>query len=78
MAKLKEKVQSLVDAKKFDEAITLLGNVDNPHATHWIHRIEAMRTAHFRQAQWRSGWFMVAAFFACFLSCLLLTWFNGG
>ena len=76
MMKLKEKVQSLIDSHQYDEAITLLGNVDSPHATDWVRRIEAMRTAHFRKAQWQSGWFMAAAFFTCAASLVICSLLN--
>lgn len=70
--KLSDRVKSLVDAKKYDDAIELLASVNNPKATDWIKRIEALQGLQKKKDQQRAGQVMVWIFFACILSCAVI------
>lgn len=73
--KLSNQVQSLVDAKKYNEAIELLGSVNSPKATDWIHRIEAMQRVHLHKQSTQITCFMVIALFGCIAACSFYLWF---
>jgi hypothetical protein len=73
---LNEKVQSLVDAKKFDEAITLLARVNHPRAIERMKQIEIQRAAYKRIAQRNASISMVIAFFACAASLAICSLLN--
>ncbi len=74
--KLTEKVQGLIDAKKYDEAITILAAIDSPKATDWIHRIEALRTVHITKSRQRVVLNMFIMFFACGASLVICSLLN--
>lgn len=73
--KLSDKVQSLLNAHQYDEAITLLAGVDNPRATDWIRRIEAKRAAYVRQSQRQSTKWLLLSIFGCIAACSCYLWF---
>lgn len=73
--KLSDKIQSLVDAKQFDEAIGLLAGIDSTKATDWILRIEAQRAAYVRQAQRQSTKWLLLSIFGCIAACSVYLWF---
>lgn len=71
MAKLNDKIKNLVDQKRYNEAITILSGINDPRATDWIRRIEAMKTVHIEQSRQRTTLIMFLIFGACMASCLL-------
>jgi hypothetical protein len=73
--KLADKVQSLVDTKQYDAAIKLLANVDSPHATDWIRRIEALRTVHVTESRQHVAMWLVLSIFGCIAACSFYLWF---
>lgn len=73
--KLSDKVQSLLNAHQYDEAITLLAGVDSPRATDWIHRIEAQRAAYVRQSQRNATTWLLLSIFGCIAACSVYLWF---
>ena len=74
-AKLTDKVQSLIDARQFDEAINMLAGIDSPKATDWIRRIEAQRAVHMRQSQRAATTWLLMSIFGCIAACTVYLWF---
>lgn len=73
---LNERVQNLVNAKRFDEAITLLAGVNHPRAIERMKQIEIQRAAYKRLAQRNASIGMVIAFFACAGSLIICSLLN--
>jgi hypothetical protein len=73
--KLSDRVQSLIDAHKYDEAITLLANIDSPKATDWIRRIEAQRTVYQTKSKQQAAMWIVGTLFFCSCICPMYFWF---
>lgn len=75
MAKLSDTIKRLVKQHQFDEALTLLGQVNSPQATDWIIRIEAQRAAYKRMETRKATIGFLLMLFACMASCTLYFWF---
>lgn len=69
------KAKKLIQAKRYDEAITLLATIDHPTADKWRERVESIIVAQARQKDEtiskRAAMMSFVYFFSCFLIFLI-------